>query len=307
MRSTNLPGNLPMLPGNVYADPTVTRYHKTQLLGVKDGTICEKTISLKEPTDAAMLASMQEGGVSNFTGIPQRPPQENDAIPRVAPKWLKHDKQVLQFDAYFKEPVVEDPNENYRVRKCIIYFYLDDDTFLILEPRVPNSGIPQGIFLKRAKIPKPDGSGDYDWVDLRLGMDLNVYSRVFRIVQCDQFTQGYYANEGHDVGSPESYPDDPYARTRAMINMKQTPPDQAEIKNYIEVKLKGGRPNGGLKQFLDNDRNVLCFDILWQDNSYDGGEKFYKLNFFLSDNSVEVKEINTANSGKAAFPKLLKR
>lgn len=28
-----------MLPGNVYADPTVTRYHKTQLLAVKDGAI----------------------------------------------------------------------------------------------------------------------------------------------------------------------------------------------------------------------------------------------------------------------------
>jgi len=28
-----------MLPGNIYTDPTVTRYHKTQLLGVKDGSI----------------------------------------------------------------------------------------------------------------------------------------------------------------------------------------------------------------------------------------------------------------------------
>lgn len=43
---TNMPGSLPMLPGNVYADPTVTRYHKTQLLGVKDGAIQGKTKSL---------------------------------------------------------------------------------------------------------------------------------------------------------------------------------------------------------------------------------------------------------------------
>jgi len=42
MRATNLPGNLPMLPGNQYADPTITRYHKTQLLNVKDGAICGK-------------------------------------------------------------------------------------------------------------------------------------------------------------------------------------------------------------------------------------------------------------------------
>ena len=42
MRGTKLPGSLPMLPGNVYADPTVTRYHKTQLLGIKDGAVCGK-------------------------------------------------------------------------------------------------------------------------------------------------------------------------------------------------------------------------------------------------------------------------
>lgn len=138
-------------------------------------------------------------------------------------------------------------------------------------------------------------------------MDLNVYGRVFRIIDCDEFTRNYYANEGVNIGTAEQYPNDPFSFARSMINMKQVPPDQAEFKNYIEVKLKGGRPNGGLKQFLDNDRRVLCFKILWQDNSYDGGSKFYTLNYFLSDNSVEVKEINTQNSGRANFPKLLKR
>jgi len=37
-----MPNQLPYLPGNVYADPTITRYHKTQLLGLKDGTITGK-------------------------------------------------------------------------------------------------------------------------------------------------------------------------------------------------------------------------------------------------------------------------
>lgn len=31
------------------------------------------------------------------------------------------------------------------------------------------------------------------------------------------------------------------------------------------------------------------------------------LNFFLSDNSIEVKEINEPNNGKIPFPMLLKR
>jgi hypothetical protein len=52
MRTSNMPQNLPMLPGNVYADPTVTRYHKTQLLGIKDGAICGK-LPFLDPTQFA--------------------------------------------------------------------------------------------------------------------------------------------------------------------------------------------------------------------------------------------------------------
>ena len=29
-----------------------------------------------------------------LTGIPARQVQENDAIPKIAPKWLKYDRQV---------------------------------------------------------------------------------------------------------------------------------------------------------------------------------------------------------------------
>ena len=165
---------------------------------------------------------------------------------------------------------------------------MDDDTFHIIEPRVQNSGIPQGIFLKRAKLNLPDGSRPYDWPDLRLGMDLNVHQRVFRIINCDEFTKSFYSNEGINLGNPEDYPANPFENARSMINMKTVPPDQAFFKNYIEVKLKGGRPNGGLQSFLDNDRRVLSFSILWDDASYDGGEKFYTLNFFLSDKTIEV-------------------
>jgi hypothetical protein len=71
--------------------------------------------------------------------------------------------------------------------------------------------------------------------------------------------------------------------------------------------LKGGRPNKNLESFLKNDRRVLSYSVLWEDRSYDGGDKLYTLNFFLSDNSVEVKEINEQNNGKTPFPMLLKR
>ena len=91
----------------------------------------------------------------------------------------------------------------------------------------------------------------------------------------------------------EAYPENLFAKTRAMINMKQIPPDQAEVKEYLEVMLKGGRPNKNLESFLNSDRKVLAFNILWEDKTYDGGDKYYILNYFLSDGRIEVKEINT--------------
>jgi len=82
-------------------------------------------------------------------------------------------------------------------------------------------------------------------------------------VDADEFTRSFYSNEGTTLHPAEGYPTDPFVHTRAMINFKQNPPDLAENKNYIEVMLKGGRPNKNLKSFLDNDRKVLSFAIMW--------------------------------------------
>lgn len=54
----------------------------------------EKTIHLKEEVDPELIRSMRDGDPMKLTGIPARKAHENDAIPRIAPKWLKHDKQV---------------------------------------------------------------------------------------------------------------------------------------------------------------------------------------------------------------------
>ena len=51
-------------------------------------------------------------------------------------------------------------------------------------------------------------------------MNLNVYKRVFRIIDCDDFTKAFYADQGVDIGAPESFPNDPFEHTRKMINMK---------------------------------------------------------------------------------------
>ena len=75
--------------------------------------------------------------------------------------------QVLKFKIYFQEPVVESPDENFRIHKMTMYYYLEDDTVHILEDRQENAGLPQGVFLKRHKVPV-DGNprASYHWKDL---------------------------------------------------------------------------------------------------------------------------------------------
>merc|ERR1719265_331398 len=80
---------------------------------------------------------------------------------RVAPAWLRHDRMVLRFYAYFQEPVVERNEENHRFRPCTILFYLDDGTMSVSEKKVENSGLMQGGIVKRHRIPKPDGKGGF--------------------------------------------------------------------------------------------------------------------------------------------------
>ena len=53
--------------------------------------VLEKTTNLQEPINEELLNSMKTGGTSTLRGT-QRPKHENNAIPRIAPKWLKHDR-----------------------------------------------------------------------------------------------------------------------------------------------------------------------------------------------------------------------
>jgi hypothetical protein len=49
---------------------------------------------------------------------------------------------VLTFNGYFKEAVVESRMENFRIRKLTIYYYLEDRSVMITEPKQVNSGAP---------------------------------------------------------------------------------------------------------------------------------------------------------------------
>ena len=51
--------------------------------------------------------------------------------------------QVLRWYGFYKEAVNESAQENYRVRKVVVLYYLEDDSCQVVEPREDNSGLPQ--------------------------------------------------------------------------------------------------------------------------------------------------------------------
>lgn len=72
-----------------------------------------------------------------------------------------------------------------------------------------------------------------------------------------------------------------------------------DMKNYLECALGGGKVHNE-RQFLKNDRKVLSFQCNYED-------LLYTANYYLADDTIEVKEKHVPNSGRDAFPMLLGR
>jgi hypothetical protein len=60
----------------------------------------EKTVNLQENVNPDLVASMTQGVPSQLTGINGRQAQVQDAIPAIAPKWLKYDRQVSTLHSF---------------------------------------------------------------------------------------------------------------------------------------------------------------------------------------------------------------
>jgi len=103
----------------------------------------------------------------------------------------------LRFYGYFKESVIESRLENYRIRKLILYYFLEDRSIMITEPKVVNSGTPQGSFLKRQMLLRQDGSQTpFEPSDFRVGLDIGICGRSIRIYDADENTRAFFDKLG---------------------------------------------------------------------------------------------------------------
>ena len=91
--------------------------------------------------------------------------------------------------------MTESAEENSRYRHVYIMYFMEDGTLGINEPKVENSGMPQGNFLKRQKVQKEDGTylGPDDF---HIGSEVTICGHTFHICGCDRFTRWFYEENG---------------------------------------------------------------------------------------------------------------
>eukprot|EP00162_Nutomonas_longa_P013673 comp21659_c0_seq1/m.48001 comp21659_c0_seq1/g.48001 ORF comp21659_c0_seq1/g.48001 comp21659_c0_seq1/m.48001 type:complete len:737 (+) comp21659_c0_seq1:76-2286(+) len=205
----------------------------------------------------------------------------------LVPAWLAFANQALRFSAYFKEAVVESKDEHYRVRKVIIVYHLEDNSISVIEPPTINSGAPSGVLLRRHRIALDNNDNDYYLPDdFAIGREVTFYGRVYRIVDCDEYTRAYYMKLGIDLGEKEDYPVDLYSRA---LEKKE-----AEKRRITYPKPEMDKK----KQFLSYDKNVLEFYCVWKENRMFAEERRFKLDYFLADDQIQVVEIHRPNCGR---------
>ncbi|XP_041663505.1 EF-hand domain-containing family member C2 [Cheilinus undulatus] len=279
---------LPLLPGN---SPNKLldkeRFHKSQHFDIFNGI--------------PMLVGFEKSGIGgellpgqkikpNFSVYPKREGQD-------LPAWVAFDKQALCFDAYFQETVPEAQTETYRIRKCKIYFYMEDDTIQVVEPEYKNSGIPQGTLIRRQRIPLPPPNDDqfYTVFHFNINQQMVLYSRTFTLTDCDSFSKDFLTRLGVCVNDRVPVPDDPYSNLREEMEKSMKP-------------LRPYERRDTLKQFLDHDRKVLRFFCLWDDTeSMFGDPRQLVLHYYLADDTIEIREVVSEIPGRATVPKFLRR
>eukprot|EP00742_Colponemidia_sp_Colp-10_P002577 GILJ01002753.1.p1 GENE.GILJ01002753.1~~GILJ01002753.1.p1 ORF type:complete len:1046 (+),score=158.87 GILJ01002753.1:79-3138(+) len=215
------------------------------------------------------------------------------------PQFVEKDRQVLRFFGYFKEQVHENAVENWRARRLVLHFYLVDGSIHIEEPRQLNSGLPQGVFLKRQRIRNPDGEGDYSIEDFGIGANLNVYGKVIHIVDMDANTRAYFEASGVPTGEPEPYPEDTHEQMLLTNNKLFQARSNPESVSF-GIKSMNSRHPRDIRSLLENDRKVLRFGATWHVPFVPGmkwTEKFNLL-FYLADGTIEIDDLVLPNQGK---------
>ncbi|KAL7303856.1 hypothetical protein TKK_0003978 [Trichogramma kaykai] len=216
-----------------------------------------------------------------------------EELPRVA--WLELDGQRLQFKAYFEELLWEDRTAR-RVRYVTIGFFLEDGTLKISEPATDNSGLEQGVLVRRQRVPLADPVHYryHDILDLNVGEQPVIYGRRYTIYDCDPFTRRFLNRMGIAVPDPFEPPKNP------VDDLARPRPPAAAAANCPKKRDKLG-------DFLKYDGKILRFYGYWDDrDSLYGYVHDLEILFYLADGTMEIVENLPRGAGRSLLVKRVK-
>lgn len=116
-----------------------------------------------------------------------------------------------------KDPIQAD-------RRFIISYFLSDDSFMVHEPALKNSGINGGRFLERSKIKRPNQHPYssklpeyYSYKDLFVGNVLNINSFMFKLYDADEYCFKFMEKRSGDL-FPYSNLDATFSKLRSIAS-----------------------------------------------------------------------------------------
>jgi len=211
------------------------------------------------------------------------------------------DKTILCFNAFWREEVF-DSNERFRFRFVRIFYVVEDGSLKVSERKSENSGLLQGVFLKRGRVPKREG-GYISLEDLKIGEDIVLYNRTFTVCGCTPETRDWLVKQGVDVPADMDRPEDDFTKRMNSQVRESNKLQKTAIKVYVEASC--GKAVGSVEKlgsFLKHGRKVLRFYAYWDDRaSLYGDLNRYILHYFLADDTIEIREVKTRNSVRFFF------
>jgi len=221
---------------------------------------------------------------------------------------------TLTFQAYFEMTRVENSSASGQVRKCNLYFFVEDGTLKVVEKPQLNSGVSQGTLVRRAVIPKEDGT-PVTVADLVVGQDLVLYGRIFKLVDCDTQTREYLLTNYYQETNSIAIPRDTYGEYRQSLQPLHEESSWAkfhskknENKTFIEAKLGHYVDNQGREGFIRYGNRQMHFKCLWDNTGQLYGDVLeFALNYYLCDDTVEITSVSDPNKKEQMPAKLLKR